>query len=176
MLLLKLPCSRWHIHTVHLSAHLKLEPQHATTSPAQAEAVAGGADSVWEVSRSQLAGPGRPLHLSLILHIHNWMQKVWFWSNHFGQQTPNYVTCSMLFYCILFYSQDASSKSRGNMPLAMAGVLTEMLHSSGVGPCTLVGAPHKYKSIYQSEALCLTTRVMSLHVHTCLLMFWCRAM
>lgn len=38
---------------------LKLRPQHAATRPAEAEAVAGGADPVWEVPGCQLAGPGR---------------------------------------------------------------------------------------------------------------------
>lgn len=60
------------------------ELQHATTRPAEAEAVAGGADSVWEVSRSQLAGPGRPLHLTIsyrythlhmLIHTHTWVQQ-----------------------------------------------------------------------------------------------------
>lgn len=43
-------------------------------------------------------------------------------------------------YCTLFNSQRKSSKSPGNMPHDTAGVLTEMLHSSGAGPCTPVGA------------------------------------
>lgn len=34
--------------------------QHATVWSAEAEAVAGGADSVWQVPRRQLAGPGKP--------------------------------------------------------------------------------------------------------------------
>lgn len=34
--------------------------QHATVWSAEAEAVAGGADSVWQVPRSHLAGPGKP--------------------------------------------------------------------------------------------------------------------
>lgn len=33
---------------------------HATVWSAEAEAVAGGADTVWQVPRSQLAGPGKP--------------------------------------------------------------------------------------------------------------------
>lgn len=33
---------------------------HATVWSAEAEAVAGGADTIWQVPRSQLAGPGKP--------------------------------------------------------------------------------------------------------------------
>lgn len=40
-------------------AEAQPDRQHAAGRPAEAEAVAGGADPVWEVPRCQLAGPGR---------------------------------------------------------------------------------------------------------------------
>lgn len=46
-------------------AEAQADPQHAAGRPAEAEAVAGGADPVWEVPRCQLAGPGRTRRLLL---------------------------------------------------------------------------------------------------------------
>lgn len=60
---------------------------------------------------------------------------------------------TLLFYCILSYSQLESFKSRGNMLLVMAGVLTGMLHSSGAGRCTLVGIPKKNKNAFSTTDL-----------------------
>lgn len=81
-------------HTEHISAHLRLRRQHAATVPAEAEAMAGGANSVWEVSRGQLAGSGRPLHLfspQCHLHrhtsIHIWIHVLTCVWSQFGQRT-----------------------------------------------------------------------------------------
>lgn len=125
--------------------------------------MAGGADSVWEVSRSQLAGPGRtPLchHLSILYtHIHTRVQQ-----------------CTMFSaICLYFNSQHGSFKFHGNMLLVMAGVLTGMLHSSGAGRCTLVGNPNKNAHmcfiypllVCPSETLCLIpcTAFLQFHLH-----------
>jgi len=122
---------------LHLSsAHLEL--QDATSRPAEAEAVAGGADSVGEVSRSQLGGPGGALHLLLIPHKHMHALVCCMFLTNSRQQC---ITASS----ILFHSRHKSSKSRGYTPLVTDGVSTEMPHCSGVGPCTPVGAPHSYR-------------------------------
>lgn len=75
----------------------------------------------------------RPLHLSLTCTHTAGGKKVSLWEmlKRIKHESS---------YCTLFNSQRKSSKSPGNMPRDMAGVLTEMLHSSGAGPCTPVGA------------------------------------
>lgn len=70
LLLWRFLCSHRHIPNTNLCAHLKLGLQHATTWPAEAKAMAGGADSIREVSRSQLAGPGRLLIPYMHMHTH----------------------------------------------------------------------------------------------------------
>lgn len=88
--------------------------QHAAVWSAEAEAVAGGADSVWQVPGSQLAGPGKTCATS-------------------RTRVASKLTRSCVF------SQHKSSKSHGNTQLGTAGVLTKMQRCSGAGPCTLVG-------------------------------------
>lgn len=39
---------------------LQVPKQHAARWSSEAAAMAGGADSVWEIPWSQLAGPGKP--------------------------------------------------------------------------------------------------------------------